>query len=51
MVTEHNVLWFQVSVDDPVGVEVTQGQNDLSQVEAKHVQSLSPRLTRTTNLC
>lgn len=37
---EHDVLGFQVPVDDPVGVEVSQGQNDLSQVETKHVHSL-----------
>lgn len=40
LVTEHDVLGFQVPVDDAVGVEVAQGQDDLSQVETKHGHSL-----------
>lgn len=34
LLAEHDVFRFEVSVDDAAGVEVTQGQGDLSKVEA-----------------
>jgi hypothetical protein len=34
LVVEHDVLRLEVSVDDALGMEVTQGQCDLRQIEA-----------------
>lgn len=34
LAVEHDILRLKVPVDDPVGMQVTQGQRDLAQVEA-----------------
>lgn len=34
LLIEHDVFRFEVSVQDPIGVQVAQGQGDLPQVEA-----------------
>lgn len=35
---EHDVFRFEVPVNDPVGVKVTEGQGDLTQVEATNTR-------------
>lgn len=34
LAVEHDVLWLEIPVDDALGMEMAQGQCDLSQVEA-----------------
>lgn len=36
LVIKHDVFRFEVSVNNPVGMQVAEGQRDLSQIETAH---------------